>query len=40
MPLSDADSARALDAWLQEHLGSADRLDERHANTNSSGRAS
>ena len=25
MPLSDADSARALDAWLQEHLGSADR---------------
>ena len=25
MPLSDADSARALDAWLKEHLGSADR---------------
>ena len=25
MPLSDAESARALDAWLQEHLGSADR---------------
>mgnify|MGYP001288634029 CR=1 FL=1 len=25
MPLSDADSARALDAWLHEHLGSADR---------------
>ena len=23
MPLSDAESARALDAWLQEHLGSA-----------------
>ena len=25
MPLSDADAARALDAWLQEHVGSAER---------------
>ena len=25
MPLSDADAARALDVWLKEHLGSADR---------------
>ena len=25
MPLSDADSARALDAWLKEHVGSAER---------------
>ncbi len=25
MPLSDADSARALDAWLKEHLGNVER---------------
>jgi hypothetical protein len=25
MPLSDAEAARALDAWLQEHVGSAER---------------
>ena len=25
MPLSDADAARALDAWLQEHLGNEER---------------
>ncbi len=27
MPLSDADAARALDAWLKEHLGSAGRRE-------------
>ena len=25
MPLSDADAARALDAWLKEHLGNEER---------------
>ena len=38
MPLSDADAARALDAWLKEHLGSADRRAAVRARRRSSGR--
>ena len=38
MPLSDADAARALDAWLKEHVGSADRRGSARARSRSSGR--